>query len=77
MPKRIFPAVGDTGDLLDGYMPERAFAAGINDELRNVRERRRAGKGPPFLRIGNQIYIAEADAKVWVRRQRVEPETTS
>jgi len=77
MPKRTDLPVDDTGELLEGYMPERAFAYGINETIRNVRDRRRSGKGPPFLRIGNQVYIAKEDAKVWVQQQRVEPQKTS
>ncbi len=56
-----------------GYIPEAEIAAELNVSPRTLRKWRAQGKGPPFIKIGRNVFYRDASRDAWLRRQEVEP----
>ena len=52
------------------FLTEAEFAARFHRAPRTVRRWRSEGSGPPFVRIGRQVVIAESDATEWATARK-------
>ncbi len=58
-----------TGNLFDGYLTEQQFCEAIGKTPRTARLWRKRRYGPPYVRIGREIYYPLDDAQKWLRSQ--------
>ena len=54
-------------NLLRGYVTEDAMAAARNRTKRTLRQERLRGSGPPWLKIGRDVYYSESGFREWLQ----------
>lgn len=59
--------------VLNDYLSEPEFAEAVGRCERTVQRWRALGEGPPFTRVGREIYYHANDIRDWLRRRRVDP----
>lgn len=59
----------DSNELFAGFLSETEFCAAINKTPRTARLWRKRRYGPPYVRIGREIYYPVDDAQRWLRSQ--------
>jgi hypothetical protein len=52
--------------VLDGYMTEEELAAEIGRGVRTLARWRSLGEGPPYVRLGRQLFYKRASASAWL-----------
>ena len=63
------------GDLLNRgqaakYLVDRGAKSYTSKALANLASR---GLGPPYIKLGNQVYYTEQDLDTWIMKQRIVP----
>jgi hypothetical protein len=53
--------------MLDGYLPESEFAVQINKSIRTFVSWRTQRTGPPWIKVGKEIYYSKAAAREWLK----------
>ena len=55
--------------LLSGLVPEEQAAVELQHDVRTLHRWRKAGKGPPHVRIGRRIYYRRVAVAKWLEDQ--------
>ena len=58
---------------IPGYTPERQTAEELGKTLRTLRLWRRQGKGPPFMKLGDQVHYPDEARAAWLKSLIVAP----
>ena len=59
----------DANELFAGYLTEQQFCEAIGKTPRTARLWRKRRYGPPYVRIGREIFYPIDDAQRWLRAQ--------
>jgi hypothetical protein len=59
--------------LLEGYLDEDEHAAELNVVKRTLRSWRQKGEGPPYIKIGKQIFYPIAGSVAWLKANEQTP----
>jgi hypothetical protein len=62
MPKRI-----------PGYTPEPETAAELNQSVHTLRKWRQLRIGPPWVKVGRDVYYPDDERAAWIRSNIVRP----
>jgi hypothetical protein len=60
-------------NLLSGYRTESETAKALGHTSRTLRNWRRKGEGPHYIKIGRKIFYSESALEIWLRRIETEP----
>ena len=60
-------------DVLAGYISDRDLARERKISERTQRLERQRGDGPPFAKIGNQIFYPIDDFRAWLASRVIRP----
>jgi hypothetical protein len=67
-------SAGDTmSEILDGYIPEAKFCAAAGIKLRTARTWRQKRTGPPWVRIGRDVFYRVTSLQEWLEAKEVRP----
>lgn len=55
--------------LLEGYLSEADFSTQLGIDIRTARRWRRAGTGPPFVRLGKGVLYPAAKFQTWLAKR--------
>jgi hypothetical protein len=74
-PKKPPSGLGSTAKPgpFDGHWHQNQMANERNVTTRALQMERRAGKGPPWLRVGRNVYYPIAGWQQWLREQERHP----
>jgi hypothetical protein len=56
-----------------GYVPEEELAKQLNVQVRTLRKWRRAGAGPPYVKVGREVHYRDEACAAWLKSQEVQP----
>jgi hypothetical protein len=59
--------------LFEGYMPEQEYCDGRGISTRQAQRERAARTGPPFIKIGRDIYYNIDSFRAWLASKEVRP----
>jgi hypothetical protein len=55
------------GGLLDGYLNEDEEASALGVVTRTLRSWRQRGEGPPYVKVGRQVFYPIDDGTAWLK----------
>lgn len=61
---------GPSPDILDDLITEAELADRLGRSTYTVARYRRHGEGPPFIRLGRQIFYSRTDIDEWLHSAR-------
>jgi hypothetical protein len=56
-----------------GYTSERQTAEALGKKVRTLRLWRWRGEGPPYVKLGAQVYYRDEAVAAWLLRHEVQP----
>lgn len=59
----------EDSELLADYLPEEKLAALLGKTTRTLRSWRKKRAGPPFVRLGRDIFYHVPSSKKWLEKQ--------
>ena len=60
---------------IPGYTPEDETAKQLNVAVRTLRKWRQLGDGPPYVKVGRQVYYSDESCVAWLKSLVVQPVT--
>jgi Helix-turn-helix domain len=61
------------GNSPPGYCDDLKTAKRLRQERRTLRDWRRKGEGPPYVRIGRKIFYNNESLAAWLKQHEIQP----
>jgi hypothetical protein len=59
--------------LLEGYAPEDEYCRVRGISQRQAQRERQSGSGPPFVKVGREVYYNISSFRAWLADREIRP----